>query len=163
MHKWGMHGKEDIKTLAALFDRDHERMLRLLVAVAQLYSKGADTAAAKVYWEFRHLQKHHHAGEEAALKHLVNEGACAPDVAARIFHEHELLKHLAEDTWRLYNQPDRTPFGAAITNLLRAVTGHERTERDELLPELCARIGSRVQLERTIQSLVEPPESGLWQ
>jgi hypothetical protein len=149
-----MNGKEPIKQLAALFDRDHDRLLKMLANAAWLCERGSRQSAALVYGEFRRLQDRHLAAEDAALEQLGREGGCPEHLATRIRSDHVLLAQLIELTWSLFNRTDSTELAQAMRDLVRAVAAHERTEKEELLPALCACIRDPARLQRTVYELV---------
>lgn len=148
------HSKEHLKTLAALFDRDHGRLLGLLDDVQHLGRKGSYLPAAKVFGEFRLLQDHHLASEEEALEELRAAGRCPDDVRRRIYAEHAQIKQLIEATWRAITGGDHSSFEGSMASLARAVSAHERGEREELLPRLCAYF-SDTQLDDVVHGLVD--------
>jgi hypothetical protein len=148
-----MNGKEPLKQLAALFDRDHLRLVAILDDAAVLCRAGSYGSGAKVFGEFRHIIERHMAAEERALDTLTREGHCPPRLALEVAEAHEQLGSLIEETWGAM-QHDGAAFDTALDSLKRSVAAHERVEQEQLLPALCACYPNRLELDSVVHALL---------
>ena len=154
-----MDGKQHLKTLAALFDRDHHAHRRMLDDVVRLAVAGSHVTAAKLFGDAAQAIGRHMIAEEQVLDGLETEGHCPRSVLNLIIVAHAQIKDLIDDARAALIAGDENPLAHALSSLQRAIAAHERTEQEELLPLLCACYANPAELDRVARHILGSAEA----